>query len=161
VLSPAIDMAEIVVAPLAERLSEEEIAELAKELPRVGARLPDTDDGETQTLARRIDEDVLAEFWDRLDSYDAACDVYLPVEFEGRVEIGDIRVGSAPVLAEILEELRDEFGAVEKDEDAEDEPADDEYRDPMEGQLKNLWGLVMEGAQAAVDRKLALFLKTE
>ncbi|HKA91325.1 MAG TPA: hypothetical protein VKE22_26870 [Haliangiales bacterium] len=160
-LSPAIDMAEIVVAPLAERLSEEEIAELAKELPRVGARLPDTDDGETQTLARRIDEDVLAEFWDRLDSYDAACDVYLPVEFEGRLEIGDIRVGSAPVLAEILEELRDEFGAVEEDEDAEDEPADDEYRDPMEGQLKNLWGLVMEGAQAAVDRKLALFLKTE
>jgi hypothetical protein len=154
-------MAEIVIAPLAERLAEEEIAELENELPRVGVRLPNTDDGDTQTLARRIDEDVLAEFWDRLDSYDAACDVYLPIEFEGRVEIAGYRVGSAPVLAEILEELRDEFGAVEEDEDAEDEPTDDEYRDPMEGQLKNLWSLVMEGARAAVERKLALFLKSE
>jgi hypothetical protein len=154
-------MAEIVIAPLAERLAEEEIAELEKELPRVGARLPDTDDGETQTLARRIDEDVLAEFWDRLDSYDAACDVYLPIEFEGRVEVNGMRIGSAPVLAEILDELRDEFGAVDEDEDAEDEPLEDEYRDPMEGQLRNLWGLVMEGAQAAVERKLALFLKSE
>jgi hypothetical protein len=154
-------MAEIVIAPLGERLADDEIQQLAKELPRVGVRLPTSEDGETQTLARRLDEDVLAEFWDRLDAYDAACDVYLPVEFEGRVDIGELRVGSAPVLAEILEELRDEFGATDEDEDEEEEEDDDEYHDPMEGHLKNLWQVVMEGAQAAMEKKLALFLKSE
>ena len=35
--------------------------------------------------------------------------VYLPVEFEGRIEVAGMRVGSATTLLEVLDEMKDEL----------------------------------------------------
>jgi hypothetical protein len=174
-------MAEIEIAPLADRLGDEEIGELKNELEKIGApRLPAAiDDGAAGKLATGIDDDVLAEFFDRLEAYDIACEIYLPAEFEGRVEIGDKRVGSAHTLLEVLEELKEELLMEEDDEDEdedldddedeedddedEEEDDDDDYGDNLElidEQLRKVWKIVYNGAQTAMERKLPLYVRS-
>ncbi len=154
-------MAEIEIAPLSERLSDEEIAELAGGLEQLGApRLPKATDDQPVPVGDRIDDDVLAEFLDRLEAHDLACEIYLPMEFEGRVEVADLRVGSAMSLLEVLEELKDEL-AIDEDEDEDDD--EDELDDDdliMDAKLRHVWKLVYEGAHAALDRHLPLHLQS-
>lgn len=159
-------MAEIEIGVLTDRLGDEELAELASKLERVGApRLPKEDDAAVSTLTA-VDGSVLDEFLDRLEAHDLACEIYLPIDFEGRVEVGEYRVGSTSVLVEILEEMKDELGEddEEKDEDDEDEEEEDEedeeYTDLriMDAKIRRLWKVVYDGAQAALDRRQPLFV---
>src|SRR5262245_167037 len=125
-------MGRIQLAPLTERLENGEIDEIRKSLKERGAgRIPDEDESETRPLADGLDEDILRTFLDQLDDHDIACEIYLPVEFEGRFEIGDIQVGSAHELLGLLEELKDEF-EVEEDEEENMEAGRPEEYDPEE-----------------------------
>ena len=104
------------------------------------------------------DDDALSDFLDRLEAHDAACEIYLPVEFEGRIEVAELRVGSATVLLEVLEELKDEL-AIDEDEDEEEEELD-EADEILAAKAKHVWKVLFDGAQAAVDRHLCLHLRT-
>ena len=67
----------------------------------------------------------MTEFLDRLEAHDIAADIYLPVEFEGRLPVGDFRVASAQTLVDVLEEMKEEL-AVEEDEEYEDDEDEEE-----------------------------------
>lgn len=154
-------MAEIELGPLTDRLSDDEINDLRARMERMGApKLPEVDDKESAGVGDGIDDDVLTEFLDRLDGHDAAAEIYLPVEFEGAIEIADLRVGSAPFLLDVLDELKDELIAEDEDEDEEDEDDDDDEDRRIHGrELKRAWKLFFEGATAAVERKLPMHVR--
>jgi hypothetical protein len=149
-------MAEIEIGPLSDRLSEEELKDLAAALERIGApMLPQGDDAHSSAVGD-VDEDVLTEFLDRLEAHDAACEVYLPVEFDGRVEVADLRVGSAVQLLEVLDEIKDDL---EIDEDEEDEEEDDNYGAVLNGQLRECWRYFYAGCNATLERHVPLHVK--
>ncbi len=154
-------MAEIEIGPLTDRLSDDEIADLKVRMDRMGTpKLPDGDEKEGAEIGEGLDDDVLVEFLDRLDGHDVAAEIYLPIEFDGQIEIGDLRVSSAPALIDVLEELKDELTAeAEEDDDEEEQEEDDEDRRIHGRELRRAWKLFFEGAQAALDRKLPLHIK--
>jgi hypothetical protein len=154
-------MAEIEIGPLTQRLSDEEIAELAGSLETAGApRLPRAEDDSPVTLGDTIDEEVMVEFLDRLESHDIACEIYLPVEFDARLEVADLRVGSAVLLLEALEELKDELAIEEDDEDEEDEVDEDDDDAILASKLRDVWRALWEGAQASIERGLPLHIQS-
>lgn len=155
-------MAEIDIMPLSERLSDEEIAELAAALVEAGApRLPRESDEGSVTVSDDIDDDLMTEFLDRLEAHDIACDIYLPIEFDGRVSVEDYDVGSAQALLDVLDELRDDLFDEGEDEDEEEDDDDldaiDEDEEAiLQAKLRGVWKLMHAGAQAAIDRRLPL-----
>ena len=152
-------MAEIEIGPLTDRLTDEEIADLAAQLEKVGApQLPRGDDAHQATLGDGIDDNALSEFMDRLEGHDIAADIYLPVEFDGIVEVADLRVGSLPLLLEILEELKDELD--DEEEEAEDDESPDDDQKILALQLRQAWKLFSTGAAAAMERHLPLHVKS-
>lgn len=154
-------MADIEIGALTDRLTDDEIAELRARLERMGApKLVDGDEKDTVSIGD-LDDDVLTEFLDRLDGNDAAAEIYLPIEFDGTVEIGDLRVGSIVFLQDVLEEMKDELVAEEEDEDDEDEDDEDEDEDErIRGRdLKRAWKLFNDGATAAVEQKMPLHIR--
>ena len=153
-------MAEIEIAQLGERLSDEEIVQLAGALEELGAQtLPKADDGTAVTIGD-VDDDIMTEFLDRLDAHDIAAEMYLPMEFDGRVEVAGLRAASAVHLCEVLEEMRDELAMEEEEEDEDDEEAEDEESeadgDFMASQLRMCWKLFYDGAHIAVDKHLPM-----
>src|SRR5256885_1224610 len=154
-------MAEIEIGPLTDRLSDDEIAELARNMEKLGApQLPRADDKEATALDS-LEDDVLTELFERLEVHDVAAEIYLPVEFDGALEVGKMRVASAPLLLDVLEEIKDELDidadADEDEDEEEDEDEDeDEERDLMELKLRQAWKILYAGAQASVDKKLPL-----
>ncbi len=151
-------MAEIEIAPLSERLSDDDVAELSGHLEKLGAgRLPTEDDGGSTSASDHIEDSVLDEFFDRLEAHDAAAEIYLPIEFEGTVEVAELRVGSLSALADALEEMQDELGVEKNDDDDDDEDDDDRLIDE---QLREVWKLFHASAKSALDRKLALHVKS-
>jgi hypothetical protein len=159
-------MAQIEIGPLTDRLADDELADLNKALEKLGARLPELDESIASTIADDLDDDVLAEFFDRLEAEDAACEIYLPIELEARVEVGDLRVGSASHLLEVLDEIKDDLDIEEEeeevDDDEEDEDDDDDYEeDIFEAQLKRMWKAFYVGAATAMDKRVPLYVKGE
>ena len=151
-------MAEIEIGPLNQRLGDDEIEDLHHSLERHGApRLPKEADDSPMTIGDGLDDDALTEFLDRLEAHDLACEIYLPVEFEGRVEIADLRVGSATLLLDALEELKDEL-AIEADVDEDDDVEEDEDS-ILDAKLRVLWRLFYEGAQASIEKQMALHIQ--
>ena len=161
-------MSEIELAPLSHRLDEEEIRALSGLLEQAGApRMPKSDEHAAHRIAGRLAEDALTEFVDRLDAHDIGAEIYLPIEFEGRVTVGEFRVASAQSLAEVLEEMKEELGVTEKesdedeDEDEEDE-ADAEDEDEgtvIEAQLRHIWSLMADGATECLEKSLPLHVQ--
>jgi hypothetical protein len=153
-------MAEIEIGPLTDRFSDEEIAELASHLERVGApQLPKGDESHQTSLGEGLDNTALSEFMDRLEGHDAAADVYLPVEFDGVFEVAELRIGSLPVLLEILEELKDELDEEEEEEEEDEETYDDDQK-ILAQQLRQAWKLFYNGATGATERHLPLHVKS-
>src|ERR1017187_1154684 len=74
-------MSAIKLAPLSDRLDDEEMKSLGRLLEQAGAKLPAQDDHTTHTFAKRLSEEAMTEFLDRLDAHDVAADIYLPLEF--------------------------------------------------------------------------------
>ena len=150
-------MAEIEIGPLSDRLSEEELKELAGALERIGAPMLAGNDDAHASSVGDIDDDVLTEFLDRLEAHDAACEVYLPLEFDGRVEVADMRVGSAVQLLDVLDELKADLEIdAEDDEESEDE---DDYGAVLNGQLRECWRFFYAGCHATLERHLPLHVK--
>ena len=164
-------MAEIEIGPLADRLADDELAELKGKLTKLGVTSPSSEDDGGATTVASVDGDVLIEFLDRLDAEDMACDIYLPVDFDGRIEVGDYRIGSAAQLVEVLEEIKDELAPDEdeedevedEDDDDEDEEEDDDYRSMklIEAKLRRLWKVVYDGARTAIDLRLPLYVLSD
>jgi hypothetical protein len=158
-------MPEIQIAPLQERLSDQDITDLASALERSGApAMPKADEAGTASINDALDAEGLEELMDRLEAHDLACDIYLPIEFEGRVEVGGMRVGSAQALFDLLEELKDEIlEGEEEDEDEEEdeeEEEDDDYgRDLIEREVRLCFQALYAGAQAAIERHLPLHVQ--
>ena len=145
-------MASIEIAPLSDRLTDEEIDELGGALAAASApKLPKGDDGVKKVLSAGLDEDTLTEFMDRLEAHEIACDIYLPIEFEGRVEVGDLRAGSVVTLMETLAELKDDFN-LESDDD-------DSVAALIERRLQALWKVFSAGAKRALERKIPLHVR--
>jgi hypothetical protein len=152
-------MADIEIAQLSDRFSDEEIVQLAGALEELGApSLPKSDDGTALTMGD-IDDDVMTEFMDRLDAHDMAAQIYLPMEFDGSVEVAGLRVASASVLIDILDEMKDELDVKDEDEAAEDEEDDEEEEDDddiLAGQLRSCWKRFYASAHTAVDKHLPM-----
>jgi hypothetical protein len=153
-------MAEIEIGPLTDRLSDDEIAELARQMEKLGAgQLPKGDSTEVGTVSDDLDADAVTEFYDRLDSHDVGAEIYLPLEFDGVLEVGGLRVASAPILLEALDEIKEELALDEDEEDEEDED-DETDRRLLEAELKTVWKVFFDGATSAMERKLPLHVKT-
>jgi hypothetical protein len=160
-------MAELEIGPLTDRLSDDEIAELTNQIEKLGApALPRTDDSAVATVEDNFDEEAMSEFFDRLEVYDAAAEIYVPVEFDGSVEVAGMRVASMPVLLDVLEELKEDLdiesedSGDDDDEEEEDEDEFDEDRRIMEAKLKQVWKIFYSGAQAAMERRMPLHVKS-
>jgi hypothetical protein len=156
-------MSEIELAPLSHRLDEEEMRTLAKLLVEAGAPpLDKADEHASHTIAARISEEALTEFLDRLDAHDLGAEIYVPLEFEGRVTIGDFRVASSQALLDVLEEMREELSVDADDKGDEDEEEDAEDEDEgtvIEAQLRHIWHLVADGATESIEKSLPLHLQ--
>jgi hypothetical protein len=157
-------MAEIELAPLSHRLDEEEVRALTKLLADAGAPpFEKADEHASHTIAARLSEEALTEFLDRLDAHDLGAEIYVPLEFEGRVAVGDYRVASSQALLDVLEEMREELDVdtEDDDEDEEDEEAeDDDEGTVIEAQLRHIWHLVADGATESIEKNLPLHLQT-
>ena len=157
-------MAEIELAPLSHRLDDDEMKTLARLLEEAGApRITKTDEHSMHTIAARLSEEALTEFLDRLDAHDIGAEIYLPIEFEGRVVVGEYRVASSQLLLDVLEEMREELDvdAEEEDEDEEDEEDDAEEDEGtvIEAQLRHIWHLVADGATESIEKGMPLHLQ--
>ncbi len=167
-------MASIEVGPLSHNLDEDEIDVIKKAFADAELKLGDLDeDADGRLIERDVDDDFLAGFLDRLDASEAACDIYVPEDFEETVVAGETCVGSAYLLLAVLEEMRDEVsGGDLDDEDEEDEEYgeygdldDEEYeggsamvREATDGHLRHLWGVLARGAQTCIDERICLFI---
>jgi len=157
-------MAEIELAPLSHRLDDDEMKTLLRLLEEAGApKIAKHDEHSTHTIAARLSEEALTEFLDRLDAHDIGAEIYLPIEFEGRVVVGDYRVASSQLLLDVLEEMREELNvdAEEEEEDEEDEEDDAEEDEGtvIEAQLRHIWHLVADGATESIEKNLPLHLQ--
>jgi hypothetical protein len=157
-------MAEIELAPLSHRLDEDEMRTLTKLLVEAGAPpLDKADEHASHTIAARISEEALTEFLDRLDAHDLGAEIYVPLEFEGRVTVGDFRVASSQALLDVLEEMREELSVdadeKEEEEEEEEDDAEEEEGTVIEAQLRHIWHLVADGATESIEKNLPLHLQ--
>lgn len=151
-------MAEIELGPLSDRIDDDQIAELSAHLEKLGApQLPRGDEAHQTPLGEGLDSNALSEFMDRLEGHDIAADIYLPVEFDGTFEVAELRVGSAALLLEVLEELKDELD--DEEEEIEDEESFDDDRRMLAEQLRQAWKLFYSAASAALERHLPLHVR--
>jgi hypothetical protein len=148
-------MAELRLMPLDDILNKAQLKTLARQLTDQGIdEVPMGEDGEVD-LEEVITEDQLTDFMDRLDARDLACDVYLPVEFDGRINVGDQGVGSACSLLEVLEELREELDI---DEDSTEEEDEDLDLGVIEEQLRTTWRIFLRAANTCLEKQTPLHI---
>jgi hypothetical protein len=155
-------MAEIELGRLSDRLSEDELTLLFRRLKdHLGDpayRLPEGDHSASGSVADGIDEELIMNFMDRLESSDLGCDHFVPADFEGKLDCGEFTVGSLFALVDVLEEMMDDLGI----EDSDDEDDEDEDDTGYGGgsidrrRLRALWKTIYDAAAEAIDNKLAL-----
>ena len=170
-------MATVELGSLSQHLDDEEVLTIRKALRKHDVTIEDGDH-DTVIVARDLDPDVVADFLDRLDAHDVSADIYLPAEFDGVVKAGKYKIGSAPALVHVLEEMKEELLAEDEedeDEDEGDEDEDDEYEDEddeddeyesagslkfKDDQLRGLWRVLFKAASEAADGGSVLFVKS-
>ena len=159
-------MAEIELAPLSDRFDEDELKTLTRSLTQAGAKYDVESDHPSRTIAARLSEDAMTEFLDRLEAHDVAAEIFVPVDFEGSVTVGEYRIASSQALAAALEELRDELD-VEEDDDEDEDEEEDEDEDEEEladdsiiaAQLKHIWRLMNDACEESVDRGIPIHVQ--
>jgi hypothetical protein len=166
-------MAKIELGPLSQFLDDGEIKDLMKALKKIGvADLPKSEEAGGK-VGDELDDDVWTDFLDRLEAEDVGADLYLPVEFDGVVEVAGLKVASVQVLVDILDDIKDDLDVdpevdeeADDDDDDEDEPDEDDDEDSdedlrlKERLMKQVWRSLYAGAKSALDRELPLFVKT-
>ena len=157
-------MSVIELAPLSDRLDEDEMKSLGRLLEQAGAKLPAQDDHTTHTFAKRLNEEAMTEFLDRLDAHDIAADIYLPLEFDGPLIVGEFRVASAHSLQETLEEMKEELAIEDEEFEDEDEDEEEDAEEIDEGtvieaQMRNIWQLVTDACSESIEKNYPLHLR--
>lgn len=178
-------MASIEIGPLSHHLDEDEVTAVHEALGDADVELDLDDEADSRLVEADIDEDILADFMDQLDANDAACDIYVPGDFEDVIEVGEYRIGSAHALLIVLEEIRDEIFEEEEDEEEEEAADDDEeygdFEDEEEDEegsergygrssgsesarqlkdevMRHLWKTVFKGAKTCIREGTCLFV---
>ena len=170
-------MATLELGSLSEHLEVDQIKAVRKALAEVGAPpLPADDHADAAVLDRDIDDDVLTDFFDRLDANDASAEVYLPIDFEDVLDVDGVRIGSLHALILVLESLKEDF-FVEEEEDEEEEEEEAELDDDEEDgsdlfeddddevevkdeRLRHIWRVLHKGAKTGVRKNVCLFVRT-
>jgi hypothetical protein len=170
-------MATVELGSLSQHLEDDEVSAILKALKRNDIEFT-PNDADTVIVAKNLDDDVVADFLDRLDAHEVSADMYLPVEFDGVVKAGNFRVGSAPHLVTILEEMKEELLAEDDDEDEDEEYDDDEDEDDdyeeeedddeddaraiglKDEQMRGLWKLLFKAAADAATGGTVLFVRS-
>jgi hypothetical protein len=172
-------MATLELGSLSEHLEIDQIKSVQRALAESGAPPLGADDhAETIVIDRDLDDDVLVDFFDRLDANEASADIYLPIDFEDILEVDGLRVGSAHALILVLESLKEDF-FVEEEKDEDDEEDEDEESEDEEDEdgaelfeaeddevelkderLRHIWRVIHKGAKTAVKKNLPLFVRT-
>jgi len=151
-------MPELRLLPLDEVLPKNQLRTLERQLQDLGVdEVPMGEDVEVE-FDEALSEDQLTDFMDRLDAHDLACDLYLPVEFEGRVQLGDHGVGSAYALVDALEEIREELGIEEEDDEDEDEEELELDLSVIEEQLHYSWRTFVKAASVCIEKCVPLHI---
>ena len=171
-------MATLELSTLSEHLENDQVKAVQRALAESGAPNMAADDhAETLVLDRDLDDDVLVDFFDRLDANDASADVYLPIDFEEVLEVDGIRVGSAHSLILVLESLKEDFFVEETEEEEEEEEeaeyeeeedeeggelfeSDDDEPEVKDDRLRHIWHVMHKGAKTSVRKNLCLFVRT-
>jgi hypothetical protein len=173
-------MATLELGTLSEHLENDQIKAVQRALSESGApALSGDDHAETIVLDRDLDDDVLVDFFDRLDANDASADIYLPTDFEEVIEVDGLRVGSAHALILVLESLKEDFFVDEEEEEEEEEAAedyeydedededgadafeaDDDEPEVKDDRLRRIWHVMHKGAKTSVRKNLCLFVRT-
>jgi hypothetical protein len=117
-------------------------------------------------VSSRLNEEALIEFLDRLDAHDLAANIYLPLEFEGRLTVGDYRFASTQNLLDVLDEIKDELDVEEEEEyeddeeEAEEEEEDEEDKGTViEAQLRNIWQLIFDACSESLEKNIPLHIR--
>ena len=172
-------MATLELSSLSEHLENDQVKSVQRALVESGAPPLGADDhAETIVLDRDLDDDVLVDFFDRLDANEASADIYLPIDFEDILEVDGLRVGSAHALILVLESLKEDFFVEEEKDEEEEEEDDDEADDDEEEdaaelfeadedevelkdeRLRHIWRVIHKGAKTSVKKNLCLFVRT-
>jgi hypothetical protein len=99
-----------------------------------------------------------------LDAHDVAADIYLPLEFDGPLTVGEFRVASAYSLQETLEEMKEELAIEDEEFEDEDEEEEDDAEEVDEGsvieaQMRNIWQLVTDACSESIEKHYPLHLR--
>ena len=156
-------MADLELGTLPDRLADEEIAFVMEKLrTQVGdasLKMPDGDITLSGNYIEGIDDDLLAEFLDRLEISDAGCEYYVPVEFDRKLDCGGYCVGSVFYLVEVLEEMMDDLDIEDPDDDFGEVGDEDDYASDLEllhARLRVLWRAFYDAAGEALEAQLTL-----
>jgi hypothetical protein len=155
-------MPSVEVGLLSDRIDEEEISLLQAAMEKAGVEpLPEADETAGGAVISGVDEDAITEFMDRLEGHDVAADIYLPIDFDGRIEAATMRFASLEVLVHVLEELAEDL-EIDEANDAVDLEDDEEFfaseMDLMQERLRVVWRAMFDGAREAQEHGLCVFI---
>lgn len=168
-------MASIEIGPLSQYLDDDELAVVATAFKEADVGLDMDEEADLRLLEGAIDEDIFADFLDRLDAQGVGCDIYVPGDFEELIQAGGFTIGSAQALMLALDEMRDDLvsEASEEEEDGDEdfeEFEDDEDENRLgggsaeavhikESELRHLWKTLYKGAKTSARDKVCLFVE--
>lgn len=168
-------MASIELGPLSQHLDDDEIAVITQALAEADIGLALDEEADPRLLEADVDEDIFADFLDRLDAQGAACDIYVPGDFEDIIEAAGYTVGSSHALMMALDEMRDDLISEESEEAEDDDDDFEEFEDDedenryvsgnssesvhiQESELRHLWKTLYKGARACARDSVCLFV---
>lgn len=103
-------MARIELRGFYDRFADGEIVALAKQLAARGVSI-DPDEGETEEVAVDLPGVAVEQLYELLEPHGAAADIYLPVDFAGTLELGELRIASSRRLSRALRAIRESLVA--------------------------------------------------
>jgi hypothetical protein len=168
-------MASIEIGPLSQYLDDDELAVITKAFHEADIGLDVDNEADLRLLEGAIDEDIFADFLDRLDAQGVGCDIYVPGDFEELIEAGGFTIGSAQALMLALDEMRDDLVSEESEEEEEPDEDFEEFEDDedesrfggssseavhiKESELRHLWKTLYKGARTSARDKVCLFVE--
>ena len=184
-LNPVDVMATLELATLADHLDDDLLqSALAAIKEEVDGPTEMEAEADSMVVEGGLDDDAFVDFRDKLEANDLDADIYVPLEFEEVLTVGDYRVASTYALQLVLESLREDFfiedDELEEDEyvDMDDEGGDGEYTTSLDSdeaddyydqdsgdglemkdeQLRHIWKRMFKGTKASLETNLCLFV---
>ena len=168
-------MSSIEIGPLSQYLDGDELAVITKAFEEADIGLDVDEEADLRLLEGAIDEDIFADFLDRLDAQGVGCDIYVPGDFEELIQAGGYTIGSAQALMLALDEMRDDLVSEEAEEEEEEDEDFEEFEEDedearfggtsaeavhiKESELRHLWKTLYKGAKTSARDKVCLFVE--